>query len=125
MSSTDLPEEVRWLITNHVASVLELDVLLAMRDKEEATTPGDLARELRSNETVTEGSLDKFAAAGLLVREADGYVFRPATPRLTRAAQALADTYARRRVSVVTFIYGRPSEGVSAFANAFRFRKGR
>jgi hypothetical protein len=123
MPQPGLPEEVRWLITTHVASALELEVLLAMRAREDATTAAGLARELRSNDAVAVSALEKFAAAGLLAREGDEYTFRPSTPRLAKAADALADSYARRRVRVVEFIYRRPSEGVTAFADAFKLRK--
>ncbi len=123
MSQPGLPEEVRWLITTHVASALELEVLLAMRMHEGPTTAAELARELRSNEPVAAAALDKFTAAGLLARDGDGFEYRPSGPRLAQAANALADSYARRRVRVIEFIYRRPSGGAAAFADAFKLRR--
>jgi hypothetical protein len=123
MSQSGLPDEVCWLLSQHVASALELDVLLAMRGRRDAIGAGELARELRSNETVTAATLEKFTGLGLLAREGDAYSFRPETPRLEKATNALADSYASRRVRVIQFIYGRPSESVSAFADAFKLRR--
>ena len=94
-----------------------------MRRHEDAVNAGELARELRSNETVTAATLEKFTALELVVREGDRYRFKPGTEQLARATDSLADSYARRRVRVVRFIYGRTSEGASAFADAFRLRK--
>jgi hypothetical protein len=123
MSQPGLPDDVCWLLSNYVASALELDVLLAMRGHDDPVAAGELARELRSNETVTAGTLEKFTAIGLLERADERYGFRPQTPRLAVAADALADSYARKRVRVIQFIYRRPSEGASAFADAFKLRR--
>jgi hypothetical protein len=123
MPQPGLPEEVRWLITTHVASALELEVLLAMRAHDGVTTAAELARELRSNEPVAAAALDKFAAAGLLARESEEFEYRPTSPRLAKAADSLADSYARRRVRVIEFIYRRPSDGATAFADAFKLRR--
>jgi DNA-binding IclR family transcriptional regulator len=123
MARPGLPEEVRWLITTHVGSALELEVLLAMRVHEGTTTAPELARELRTNEPVASAALEKFTVAGLLARDTEGFEYRPSSPRLAQAADALADSYARRRVRVIELIYRRPSEGVTAFADAFKLRR--
>jgi DNA-binding IclR family transcriptional regulator len=123
VGASDLPEQVRALITRHVASVLELDVLLAMRASDRALTCEELARDLRLNQTACEAALDRFAGAGFLVTSGTAYSYRPKGPELSRAVDALADAYSSRRVSVIRFIYRRPSQGVSAFADAFRLRK--
>jgi DNA-binding MarR family transcriptional regulator len=126
MATGDLPEQVRYFIRRHVESVLDLDILLAIRAADGPRAASELARELRLNETASAAALDKFAAIGLLERDKDDcYVYRPRERALAADADALADAYARRRVSVIRFIYKRPSEGVSAFADAFRLRKDR
>jgi DNA-binding MarR family transcriptional regulator len=125
MATGDLPEQVRSFISRHVESVLDLDILLAARAADGPRAAGELARELRLNEAASAAALEKFAAAGLLTREDDCYSYRPRDRDLAADADALADAYARRRVSVIRFIYKRPSEGVSAFADAFRLRKDR
>jgi DNA-binding Lrp family transcriptional regulator len=123
VGSSDLPEDVRTLITRHVASVLDLDVLLAMRMTDRAVTCEELARELRLNETACEAALDKFARAGFLTASGPAYSYRPKSAMIGSSVDSLADAYAVRRVSVIRFIYRRPSDGVSAFADAFRLRK--
>lgn len=123
MPSNDLPEAVRTLLRRHVASVLELDVLLAMRSREGPAAPGQLARELRLNETACAAALEKFTADGLFSRDDGAYSFGPRDDAVRRAVDALAEAYAQRRVSVIRFIFQRPSEGVSAFADAFKLRR--
>jgi predicted transcriptional regulator len=118
-----LPDEVRSLLAAHIASVLELDVLLAIRTRTEPVAADALARELRLNETATGSALEKFASAGLLVSRDGGYLFVPRDPQKEAAAEALADVYSRRRVSVIRFIYSDPSGSVSAFADAFKLRR--
>lgn len=123
MATGDLPEPVRALITRHVASVLELDVLLAARSSDGEFTGQELARELRLNEAACQEALDKFAKEKFVTANEHGYSYSPRTAEAAAAVDALADTYARRRVSVIRFIYQRPSRGVSAFADAFKLRK--
>ena len=125
MATGDLPEQVRSFIRRHVESVLDLDILLAVRTAAGPRAATELARELRLNETASAAALEKFAAIGLLERDGDCYTYKPRDRRLAADADALADAYARRRVTVIRFIYKRPSEGVSAFADAFRLRKDR
>jgi DNA-binding IclR family transcriptional regulator len=114
---------VRALLTRHVASVLELDVLLAMRGSDRPMAAGELARELRLNDSACAAALDKFATDGFLTRAEDAYTYDPKPAKQAAAVNALADAYASRRVSVIRFIYRRPSEGVSAFADAFKLRR--
>jgi DNA-binding IclR family transcriptional regulator len=123
VGTSDLPESVRSLIRRHVASVLELEVLLAMHDAAAPLSCPELARELRLNETACAAALDKFTEAGLVESRGDAYGFKPRTPALRDGVDALSDSYARRRVSVIRFIYKRPGEGISAFADAFKLRK--
>ena len=124
MGTADLPEDVRTIIRQHVGSVLELDVLLAMRAAGRAITPDELARELRLNAAACAAALDKFAAAGFLsVNGSSSYQYAPPAGREGARVDALAQAYSQRRVSVVRFIYQRPSPGVSAFADAFKLRK--
>ena len=111
------------LLTRHVASVLELDVLLAMRGAGTAMAAGELARELRLNDSACAAALDKFATDGFLTCADGAYSYEPKPPKLAAAVNALAEAYASRRVSVIRFIYRRPSEGVSAFADAFKIRR--
>lgn len=123
--SGELPASVRALIEQHIPSALDLEVLLALHREERAWQPAELARELRTDPTATESALRKFAEARILAVDDDGYVHRPASPDLARAVDDLADVYARRRVRVIEFIYKRPSERVTTFADAFRLRRER
>jgi hypothetical protein len=119
----DLPKDVRSFVTRHVASVLELDLLLAMRSAGRPYTPEEIARDLRLNEAACAAGFEKFAAEGLFVRKDDGYSYEPRDAGARAGADALAEAYAVRRVSVIRFIYRQPGGGVTAFADAFKLRK--
>jgi DNA-binding MarR family transcriptional regulator len=123
MTSRELPASVRTLIEQHIPSALDLEVLLTLHRDERAWQPGELARELRSDPTATERALRKLAEARILAVDGQGYVHRPSSPDLARAVDELADAYARRRVRVIEYIYKRPSERVTTFADAFRLRR--
>jgi hypothetical protein len=70
--------------------------------------------------------IDAFCRAGLATgndEQPRGYRFRPVTPHLEHAAAAVAQDYLLHRVSVIEFIYSRPSQTLRVFADAFRLRK--
>ena len=125
MSGGELPAGVRSLIARHISSALDLEVLLALRGDERAWRPDELARELRTDPTATEAALRSLAEALILAVDGDGFRYRPAAPDTGRAVDELADTYARRRVRVIEFIYKRPSDRVTTFADAFKLRRER
>ena len=108
MANGDLPQPARSFIARHVDSVLDLDILLAVRAADGPRAGAELARDLRLNEAASAAALEKFAAAGLVERSESGYAYRPGSPAVAAAVDALADAYARRRVSVIRFIHRRP-----------------
>jgi hypothetical protein len=125
MATDGLPDDVRSLIAQHVDSVLELEVLLAIRSWGVPVGAGELAHTLHLNGDASAAALAKFVRAGLVSRDGEAYSFEPRDAPLRAAVDSLADTYASRRVRVIRFIYGRPNDAVSAFADAFKFRKDR
>ena len=67
--------------------------------------------ELRITEASAAARLADLTAGGLLVGERGApavYRFSPADSEDVRAVAELAETYANRRVSVITFIFSRP-----------------
>ena len=63
---------------------------------------------------------------GLLVSDGatpPGYRYAPARSEEEVAVAELAQSYAERRVSVISFIFSRPLETVRGFADAFRLKR--
>ncbi len=129
MASDDLAPEVRSFIDEHIRSVSQLEMLLLLQTTADQNwTVAELARELRVEAAWVEAQLNGFAAAGLVSKSAEtpaAYRFNPATPELRRAMLALSRAYLLQRVRVIERVYGRSSDRIQAFADAFRLKKER
>ncbi len=115
---------MRRFIASHIVSVAQLEVLLLLRaaaDKE--WTAGEVARALVTQPEAAAGWLDDLLGRGLAT-ESDGR-YRYATPGadVEQTVDALAESYAKYRVAVIGLIFGKPSEGVTRLADAFRIRR--
>jgi hypothetical protein len=123
--SGGLPAEVTAFLDEHIFSVTQLEVLLLAC---EATPAGYSAHELSRLARVPERSLtpwlDAFVERELLTRSGDGR-YGPAELEPERAATlaAVADCFARRRVTLSRHVYASGEDPALRFADAFRFRK--
>jgi hypothetical protein len=124
VGETGVPTSVRGFIASHIVSVTQLEVLLLLRaagDKE--WTASEVARALVSQPEAAAGWLEDLRERGL-ASEADGaYRYSPANDELDQIVDGLAESYAKYRVAVIGLIFGRPSEGVTQLADAFRIRR--
>jgi hypothetical protein len=119
-----IPERVRALILRDINSVEQLEALLLLRGAPDRSwSPEDVAGELRTHPH-SAGLRLADLAKGRLVEEAEPGRFRyaPSTLQVARDVDALADAYAKRRVSVISAIFSKPSEAVRSFSDAFRLR---
>ncbi len=131
MSSRSLSREVAQFVRDHIHSVEQLEVLLLLRtDPVRAWTPGDVARELRTNESSVEARLGDLHATHLVTRtepatptDRPRFTYAPATPELTSAVDALASAYGEMRYRVIEQILSKPTDKVRLFADAFRLRR--
>ena len=127
MSDPILPPQVQRFITAHIDSIEKLEVLLLLRSRpEQAWTAEAVSRELRITEGSASRRLADLAARGLLVLEGatpPGSRYEPKHSEDDVAIAELAQSYAERRVSVISFIFSRPLETVRGFADAFRFKR--
>jgi hypothetical protein len=121
-----LPRDVR-LLLGDLDSIGQLELLLALyRHAPEGRTVAQLSAELRIDATWTREQLAILAARDLLEGLDSArtlYRYSPATPELAKAVEALAISYAERRVSVVAALYAKPTRGIRVFADAFRLRR--
>ena len=127
MGEHEIPNHVRAFVTEHVDSVLQLELLLLLRsDAGRRWSAAELAQELRIDAAWAAGQLDELCRHGLLHCEpADRptYRFAPKSPDLDRTVADLAEAYAHRRVTVIGLIFSKPIEKLRTFADAFRIRK--
>ena len=126
MTSSDLPEPVRRLIVECIGSAAELEILLLLqRHPDRSWSTRDVDSELRIGEPVAVAGLRKLTDAGLLSAGEEGFRFAPRSRERERAVAELVDAYARRRVRVIEFLYNKPSDRITLFSDAFRFRRGK
>ena len=127
MGENGISDEVRIFLADHIDSVLELELLLALRaDPSRLWTGVELAQELKIDAGWADAQLVKFAGRGLLARSEDAppkYRYAPATPSLDATVAAVADTYATHRVTMIGLIFSKPTSTLKSFADAFRIRK--
>jgi hypothetical protein len=124
MARAGVPTDVERFIADEVESVEQLEVLLLLRaapDKE--WTAHEVARALVSQVDSVADWLARMAVRNLLSQANGRYRFSPATPEVARTIDALAESFAKYRVTVVGLIFSKPSERVRLFADAFRIRQ--
>jgi hypothetical protein len=112
-------------IASHIQSVEHLEILcLLAEESSRSWSVTDTFRRIQSTEKSVLEGLQFFVARGIVSADAQGaFQFSPETSELTVAARELIKTYRERRVSVIEFIYKKPTESVQHFAEAFRLRK--
>jgi hypothetical protein len=124
VAETGVPTSVRGFIASHIVSVAQLEVLLLLRaasDKEWTST--EVARALVTQPEAAAGWLEDLRQRGLAIESEGRYRYAPLSVELDQIVDDLAESYAKYRVAVIGLIFGRPSEGVTRLADAFRIRR--
>ena len=105
--------EVRSFLRDHIQSVWQLDLLIALMNIGEPVDAGKLARILYSSPSAMESALHKFVKLGIL-KEISGnpqiYQYAPASEEKRRIISETAKTYAIRRVDVINLIFSNPTK---------------
>lgn len=123
-----IPESARALITEHIESVAQLDVLLLLRQSRDRLWDArDVAKELRTSAELAEAMLGRLSRSGLagVEVESDGrpcFRFAPASPALQKATDELAAAYSTHKTAVIALIFSGPTDSIQGFADAFRLR---
>jgi hypothetical protein len=124
VGETGVPAPVRRFIASNIVSVAQLEVLLLLRaaaDKE--WTASEVARALVTQPEAAGGWLQDLYGRGLATESGGRYRYAASGGEVERTVDALAESYAKYRVAVIGLIFGRPSEGVTRLADAFRIRR--
>jgi len=128
LGESDIAQNIRDFVGEHIESVLQLELLLLLyAQPQRMFTAAEITRELRIDANWVAAQLAQLCQRGILSCTTDttplGYQYQPAKPELDIAVQGLAAAYAQRRVSVINLIVNKPSDKLRSFAEAFRFRK--
>jgi hypothetical protein len=120
-----VPKDVERFIATDIESVEQLEVLLLLRAApDKHWTAHEVARALVSRVDSAADWLDRMARRDLLAQTGDGtYRYAPPTPDVAHTIDALAESFAKYRVTVVALIFSKPSERVRLFSDAFRLRR--
>lgn len=121
-----IPRNVRTLITDHLTSVAQLEILLLLHgEPDRQFQAGEVAERLRIDPGWAADELRGLQESGLLANDPDsgGFQFRPITPEQADAVEGLAKAFSTHRVSVITLLFSTPSEGIGSFADAFKIRR--
>ena len=118
-------QQIAGFIQSSFRSVWTLELLLHLaRAEDRAWTGDELVGALRASDAIVAQGLDALLAAGLIVvDEAAGARYRPASAELAALADGAARLYSQRPDAVRRLIVGAGGDSLSAFADAFRLRK--
>ena len=124
----DIPPDIRAFIVQRIDSVVQLELLLLLHANAARSWSADeIARELRIEASAAQEQLDLLTSRGLLqLVDASARRFEYASSNADQNATMtrLAAEYANRRVTMISFIYSKPTDTLRSFADAFRlFRK--
>lgn len=124
-----VPDDVRKLLTEHVRSLMALELLLLVcAQGEREWSALDLERELRSSREWTDLELRHLVGSGLITAiEGQPPRFR-CHVHATDAKDAvawLAKSYPERRFSIIQVLYPPAPGPIQSFADAFKIRKER
>jgi type II secretory pathway component GspD/PulD (secretin) len=123
-SPAPLPAEVRAFLDAQIFSVGQLEVLLLVHEAGGASLAvEEIARLSYIPAKSILPWLEALASRGILEATPDGFRFQPADAEIREAVSAVADCYAKRRVSVTRHVHASKEDPVQRFADAFRFRK--
>lgn len=127
MPPPSLPEHVARFIRREIHSVLQLEILLLLRERSGSWTPTAIASELRITDQSASLHLRDLELRGLLVSAAPGpsYEYAPKTPELRGLVDELADCYANMRYTVINLMFSEPGDSARTLAEAFRLRRKR
>ena len=122
MSNSD--EDILRFIAASFPSVWALELLLALRRERRPWTREQLVAVLRASELVVSKALDALVAAGLASVDHDGALYCPANPDMDECMTRVEHLYRKRPNMVRRTIVSASTSSATAFANAFKLRRG-
>jgi predicted transcriptional regulator len=125
MTSARLDQNVEKFIYACINSVEQLEILLLLRSRTELDAD-TITQELRTTASSVEKRLADLMRKNLVgMREHEGkrtYRYDP-PPHLAENVDQLASLYTTHRVSIINLIFSKPSDALTGFSDAFRFKE--
>ena len=122
MSSSN--EDVLRFIAASFPSVWALELLITLRRERRAWSRAELVAALRASELVVNRALEGLVAAGLASIENEGALYLPVSGEVDACVGRVEQMYRSHPNIVRRAIVAASSSSATAFANAFRLRKG-
>lgn len=118
-------QEVSSFIRATFRSVWALELLSYLRQNQgRGLSHTEMVTGLRGSDLVVTQSVESLAAAGLVLAEKDGSArYSPASPQLDSLVERTEALYAKSPDAVRRLIVSSANPSITAFADAFRFRK--
>ncbi len=122
-------EEVDQFILDEIDSVPHLEALLLLwRSAPQHFSSAQIAKQLYIHASQGASIAEDLHRRGLIARDhggAAGFFYDMHSEERNRLLKAVDASYRRELIRISGIIHSKPSAGVRAFANAFRFRKDR
>jgi hypothetical protein len=120
-----ITDELKAFIMEKIDSLGHLEVLCLLHSNPEAKWTADsVNQKLRSNLALTAAQLAQLKSRGLLKSDENGnYFYSVSELRIDRLVLQVIELYKDRRVTLINFLYNKPTEKVKALADAFKIRK--
>lgn len=123
-----VPQDVRDLLTRHLATMEHVESLLALAgDEARSWSPVEIAAVTHTSAASVTARLEELVTPGFVVRApsagGDSYRYSPRTAEMRNAVSSLEEMYRTKPVTLIKAIYERPASAVQSFADAFRIRK--
>lgn len=110
-------------ISDNFRSIWTLEILLFLKDHASVAWQQDaLVSALRASDAIVSTSIEHLFAAGLVLSDAKGAKYAPATKELDELVDDTQLLYSRKPDAVRRLIVSRPAS-LSAFADSFRVRR--
>lgn len=126
MKDSELPQEIRELISASVPTLDALELLMTLaRTSEQTWTLDQLLHGIPTlKPSEARQYLQLFVDRRLLTTSPEGVQFAPGTPAVAQAMSALCRAYNERPVTLIRTIYAIADERkIQSFADAFRLKR--
>jgi hypothetical protein len=117
-------EDILRFIAASFPSVWALELLLALKKDRRPWTRQELVHGLRASDLVVATALDALVAAGLASVEDQGAIYLPVSRDVEECVDRVEQLYRTRPNVVRRSIVSAASGGATAFADAFKLRRG-
>ena len=121
MTSPD--QDLLTFIGSSFRSVWALELVLVLKSEPKVWTRSELVTTMRASELVVSKALDSLVAAGLASLEGEGARYMPVSDQVAECVEQAERLYSSRPNAVRRAIIAASTDGVTAFADAFRLRK--